>query len=123
MRDLAAWLLGCAMDGTTGTYNTWAVLPFGDWVALSRLVGGHTGPVVRAAAAWLLEHGIQEYLGEDSLAMWLVDADMQGWSSRRGRAGRRTAAPSTRGATARRAGMGARARPGPAAISWSEPQA
>jgi 2'-hydroxyisoflavone reductase len=87
VRDLAGWLLNCAMHGTTGTYNTVGpVLPFGDWVALSRQVGGHTGPVVLAAAAWLLEQGVEEYMGEDSLAMWLVDSEMQGWSSRSGAA-------------------------------------
>lgn len=77
----------CARDGRTGTYNTVGpVWPFGDWVALSREVGGHTGPVVRAAAAWLLQQGVEEYMGEDSLAMWVVDPDRAGWSSRSGTA-------------------------------------
>ncbi len=47
---------------------------------------GHIGPVVTAAAAGLLERGVEEYMGEDSLAMWLVDPDMLGWSSRSGAA-------------------------------------
>lgn len=85
VRDLAAWLLQCAQDGKTGTYNTVGpTLSFGDWVALSRHVAGHTGPVVLAAAAWLLEQGVEEYMGEDSLAMWLVAPDHQGWSTRSG---------------------------------------
>lgn len=62
------------------------VLPFGDWVALSRHVGGHTGPVTPAPAAWLLEQGVEEYMGTDSMAMWLVDPAEQGWSSRSGAA-------------------------------------
>lgn len=87
VRDLAAWLVGCAMDGTTGTFNAVGpVLPFGEWVALSRRVGGHTGTVVPAAASWLLGRGVEEYMGEDSLAMWLVAANMQGWSRRSGAA-------------------------------------
>jgi nucleoside-diphosphate-sugar epimerase len=87
VRDLAGWLLDCAQNNTTGTYNTVGpVLPFDEWVALSRGIGGHTGPVVRAPAAWLLEQGVGQYMGEESLAMWLVDADMQGWSSRSGAA-------------------------------------
>ncbi len=87
VRDLVDWLLRCALNGTTGTYNAVGpVLPFGDWVTLSRHVGGHTGPVVLAPAAWLLEQGVEEYMGEDSMAMWLVDPTAQGWSSRSGAA-------------------------------------
>ncbi len=87
VRDLADWLLQCALNGTTGTYNTVGpALPFGDWVALSRHVGGHTGPAVLAPAAWLLEQGVEEYMGEDSMAMWLVDPTAQGWSCRSGSA-------------------------------------
>lgn len=87
VRDLAGWLLQCAQEGTTGTYNTVGpVLSFGDWVALSRHVAGHRGPVVPAAADWLLEQGVEEYMGSDSLAMWQVDPDYLGWSSRPGAA-------------------------------------
>jgi nucleoside-diphosphate-sugar epimerase len=87
VRDLAGWLLDCARDGTTGTCNAVGpVVSFDEWVALSRDIGGHTGPVLRAPAAWLLEQGVEQYMGEDSLAMWLVDPDMRGWSSRSGAA-------------------------------------
>ena len=87
VRDLVTWLLRCAQDGTTGTYDTVGpVMAFGDWIALSRHVAEHTGPVVLAAAAWLLERGVEEYMGEDSLAMWLVAPDHEGWSTRSGAA-------------------------------------
>ncbi len=40
MRDLVDWLLRSALNGTIGTYNAVGpVLPFGDWLALSRHVG------------------------------------------------------------------------------------
>jgi len=85
VRDLVDWVLRCAMTGTTGTYNAVGpVLPFGDWVTLSRYVGGHSGAVMPVPAAWLLEQGVEEYVGEDSLAMWLVDPAAQGWSTRSG---------------------------------------
>jgi len=90
VRDLAGWLLQCAQDGLTGTYNTVGpALPFGDWVALSRHVAGHVGPVVLVDAAWLLEQGVEEYMGEESLAMWLTAAKTQGWSTRSGAAAMR----------------------------------
>lgn len=83
VRDLVDWLLRGALNGLTGTYNAVGpVLPFGDWLALSRHVGEHTGPVTLAPADWLLEQGVQEYMGEESLAMWLVDSAALGWSSR-----------------------------------------
>lgn len=87
VRDLAGWLLSCAHDGTTGTYNAVGpVVAFGEWVAESRAVGGHTGPVVPVSAEWLLAQGVKEYMGEDSLAMWMTDPQWLGWSSRSGAA-------------------------------------
>lgn len=83
VRDLAAWVVACAGAGRTGTCNAVGpVLPFGEWVTVSRQVGGHDGPVVLAGAAWLLDQGVEEYMGEDSLAMWVADPNFAGWSSR-----------------------------------------
>jgi len=87
VRDLAGWLLDGAQNGLTGVYNTVGpVVPFANWVVLSRQVGGHRGPVVTAPAAWLLEQGVHEYMGPESLPMWLVDSDSDGWSTRSGAA-------------------------------------
>ncbi|MFD6986485.1 oxidoreductase, partial [Streptomyces sp. NPDC059956] len=86
-RDLAAWLLDCAEKGTTGTYN--AVGPavsLGEWITLSREIGGHTGPVVEADDDWLLEQKVVEAMGPESLALWVADADFAGFGARNGAA-------------------------------------
>lgn len=89
VRDLASWILDCAERRQTGTYDAVGpVTSFAQWVALSREVGGHTGPVVLAHPSWLVEHEVEQYMGEDSLAMWLVEPGWEGWSARSGAAAR-----------------------------------
>ena len=87
VRDLASWLLDCATEGRTGTFDVRGpVVPFGEWIELAREVGGHTGPVVLAPRAWLEEQKVEQYMGPDSLAMWLTEPGYEGWSSRSGAA-------------------------------------
>jgi 2'-hydroxyisoflavone reductase len=87
VRDLVGWLLDCATEGRTGTFDTCGpVVPFGEWIELAREVGGHTGPVVLAPREWLEEQKVEQYMGPDSLAMWLTEPGYEGWSSRSGAA-------------------------------------
>src|SRR5207244_3065829 len=74
VRDLASWLLDNAEAGRTGTFDTYGpVVPFGEWIETAREVGGHTGPVVLAPREWLEEQKVEQYMGPDSLAMWLTE--------------------------------------------------
>ncbi|MFJ6433154.1 NAD-dependent epimerase/dehydratase family protein [Streptomyces sp. NPDC091416] len=89
VRDLSAWLLDSAEKGTTGTYDAVGpVVPFAEWVALSRETGGHTGPVVEADADWLLAQKTGQFMGPESLAMWMADPEWAGFSARSGFAAR-----------------------------------
>jgi nucleoside-diphosphate-sugar epimerase len=87
VRDLTAWLLDAAEAGTTGTYNAVGpVVPLGEWIALSRAVGGHEGQVVAADQAWLRSREVQEWAGEASMPMWIATAGWEAFSSRSGAA-------------------------------------
>lgn len=89
VRDLSDWILDSAKHGVIGTFNTVGpVISFGQWIALCREVGGHTGPVVLAHSTWLVEQKVEQYMGPDSLAMWIVEPGYEGWSARSGAAAR-----------------------------------
>ncbi|HVX44068.1 MAG TPA: NAD-dependent epimerase/dehydratase family protein [Mycobacteriales bacterium] len=86
-RDLAAWMLDCAEAGTTGTFDAVGpVVPFGEWIVLSRAAAGHGGPVVSVPADWLVEQQVAQFMGEDSLAMWVYEPGWEGFSARSGAA-------------------------------------
>lgn len=84
-RDLATWLVLAGEQGSVGTVNAVGpVVPFGEWIALAREVGGHTGEVVTASRDWLDAHRVQEWAGDDSLPVWIATPGWEGFADRDG---------------------------------------
>ncbi len=84
-RDLAAWLIDCAERRTVGTFDAvGSVIALADWIDVSRTIGGHTGEVVCAEDRWLLTQGVEEFMGAESLPLWIADPDWQGFCARTG---------------------------------------
>jgi 2'-hydroxyisoflavone reductase len=88
-RDLAAWLLDGAENGITGRYDAVGpVLAFGEWIGQARAAGGHTGPVIAADPAWLSEQEVADWMGPESLPMWVAEPGWAGFAARSGAAAR-----------------------------------
>lgn len=80
--DLAATVVRLGRERFTGAVNAVGdSAPLGDVLAAARAVAGHTGEVVKAAPAWLHEHGVAHWAGPRSLPLWLP-ADMPGFATR-----------------------------------------
>lgn len=83
VRDLAAWLVDVGERRVAGVFNaTGPTLRFADHLASAREVAGHTGEVVSVDPAWLLERGVQEWMGPRSLPLWIADPGWAGFSAR-----------------------------------------
>ncbi|GAB3600800.1 NAD-dependent epimerase/dehydratase family protein [Microbacterium tumbae] len=66
--------------------------PFGAVIDAFRSAAEHTGRIVEAGDAWLEERGVQHWMGERSLPLWLP-ADMPGFARRSSTAYRAAGGP------------------------------
>jgi nucleoside-diphosphate-sugar epimerase len=90
VRDLAGWLVAAGERRIAGIYNAGGeTVRFADHLEVARAVAGHRGPVVRADSRWLLDHGVEPWMGARSLPLWLPDPAWHGFNARDSTAARR----------------------------------
>ena len=91
VRDLAAWLVEAARPQTAGVFNAAGPARRG-WPTTWRPPARSPGTPVRwcrSTQAWLVEQGVQPWMGERSLPLWLDDPDWFGFNARDSAAARR----------------------------------
>ncbi|MDQ0768831.1 2'-hydroxyisoflavone reductase [Pseudarthrobacter defluvii] len=72
VRDLAAWILRAAEQGTTGPLNAMGEqVPFADLVSACREGSAANATTITAKEDWLVEQGVNYWAGPDSLPLWL----------------------------------------------------
>jgi 2'-hydroxyisoflavone reductase len=83
VRDLAGWLVNAGGQRVAGAFNaTGETVMLLDHLQEARTVAGHAGPVVRVDQHWLVQQGVQPWMGERSLPLWLTDPDWLGFNAR-----------------------------------------
>ena len=78
--DLAEWLLVAGLAGSTGTYNAMGPpVPLGDLLSAAAQVAGFTGTQVPVSDAALSAAHIEEFMGANSLPLWIADPQWSGF--------------------------------------------
>ncbi|MFF2271867.1 NAD-dependent epimerase/dehydratase family protein [Agromyces sp. NPDC058136] len=89
VRDLVDWTLDAVERGLAGAFNAVGDRStFEAFLDASREVAGHDGELVVADPAWLVEHGVAEWSGPDSLPLWIVDPSWRAFQDRSNAAAR-----------------------------------
>jgi nucleoside-diphosphate-sugar epimerase len=89
VRDLAGWLVRAGDAGLVGTFDAVGErVPLGTVLREAARAAGYTGPVVRVPSSFLVEQGVEEFMGPRSLPLWIADPEWAGFSSRDGSAAR-----------------------------------
>ena len=83
VRDLATWIVGAGERGVSGVFNTTGEsVPLPQHLEVAREVAGHSGPVVAVDQDWLLAQGVEPWMGERSLPLWLPMPEYAGFNAR-----------------------------------------
>lgn len=83
VRDLAAWIVNVGERVLTGVFNaTGENVPLAEHLKVAREVAGHSGPVIAVDQEWLLAHGVQPWMGDRSLPLWLPMPEYAGFAAR-----------------------------------------
>ena len=90
VEDFAAWLVQCAVTGTGGVVNAMGPMhTLADLYTACAAAAGHQITGVEVSDAWLQEHEVTPWMGEDSLSLWLPQPEYAGFMARdRSAAGR-----------------------------------
>ncbi|MBZ5737975.1 NAD-dependent epimerase/dehydratase family protein [Nocardioides mangrovi] len=79
VRDLAAWIVTCAEERTTGVYDgVGDVLPVGDVLAQVASGVGATATLTWVPQEVLAEQGVEPWMGPDALPLWLPRPEYDG---------------------------------------------
>ncbi len=88
VQDLARFVLDRASTRATGTLNVIGdPLPLAEVIDLAQAVAGHRGEQVKVGHDWLVERGVEEWMGPESLPLWLP-WDLRGFAHRSNAAAR-----------------------------------
>ncbi|KRC61200.1 oxidoreductase [Agromyces sp. Root81] len=81
--DLVSFTLDAIEQQRTGAFNAVGErTTFGDWLERSRALAGHAGEVVAVSPEWLVEQGVAEWSGPESLPLWIVDPEWNAFLDR-----------------------------------------
>jgi nucleoside-diphosphate-sugar epimerase len=81
--DLAAWVVDAGMRGVTGAVDAYGPRRvLGEVLQSAREVAGFTGEEVPVPDAVLQGAGVEEYMGERSLPLWIADPAWAGFNDR-----------------------------------------
>jgi 2'-hydroxyisoflavone reductase len=87
--DLAPWLVLAAEQRIAGAFNAiGAVTSIDAVLTVSVSVAGRVPELREASEDWLLDHGVEPWMGPESLPLWLPRADYAGFCRRRNDAAR-----------------------------------
>ena len=87
VRDLATWMLDAAGSGVTGVFDAVGEqTSLGHVIDTAAEVAGYVGQRVEVPLAWLLEHGVEAWMGPDSLPLTLPEQGHEGFAARSGAA-------------------------------------